>query len=452
MRIPPRPPFDLEDLSRGEILQRALDATVRVGLAHPLWLREQQDRYLSWDELRRRPRPPELSAEEAWLALLFERVRFRRPLPHLVDGRRRPWDFWLTDTLLERGTYFERTARDPMGVASPRAPVTEGAEALRLAALREEAIWSSLIEGAATTRRAGEEMLRHGRRPQNRGEQMILNNFRTMEWLREAVCSPLTPETVLEIHHRITEGCLDDPDDAGRLQSPGEKRVVVQDAEGATLHTPPPAEELPERLQRLCAFANADRPFLPSVIRASLLHFQLAFDHPFVDGNGRTARALFYWLMLREGHEIASFVTISEEIGRSKAAYGVAYLRTEVERDVGHFVSYNVGLYERAVAALHDFAAAHKERVQRAEESLPHLHNLNGRQRLLLRHALRHSRRHYSANEHAALHAVTHQSAMNDLRALERLGYLRARRVGKSWHFTAVSDLDARVAPPADDP
>ena len=79
--------------------------------------------------------------------------------------------------------------------------------------------------------------------------------------------------------------------------------MVVADNQGEVLHVPPPAEELPERLQRLCDFANgaSDTAYVPPVVRAIVAHFMLAYDHPFVDGNGRTARLLLYWSMLTPG-------------------------------------------------------------------------------------------------------------------------------------------------------
>jgi len=57
-------------------------------------------------------------------------------------------------------------------------------------------------------------------------------------------------------------------------------------------------------MEAMCAFVNGrdTEPFIHPAIRAMILHFWLAYDHPFVDGNGRTARALFYWAMLRPGH------------------------------------------------------------------------------------------------------------------------------------------------------
>ncbi len=124
---------------------------------------------------------------------------------------------------------------------------------------------------------------------------MILNNFLTMQRIRELRYQSLTPQLVLDLHRLVSEDTLDEPADAGRLRPPGQE-VVVDDAYGTVFHVPPPAVELPGRLEALCRFANGETPkvFIYPVVRAIALHFWLVYDHPFCDGNGLTARALFY--------------------------------------------------------------------------------------------------------------------------------------------------------------
>ncbi|MFN9693541.1 MAG: Fic family protein [Synechococcaceae cyanobacterium] len=150
------------------------------------------------------------------------------------------------------------------------------------------------MEGAATTRDVAKAMFRSRRRPRDRSERMIRNNVLTRQRLRELRNQPLTPPLGLDLHRRVSEDTLDDPVDAGRLRPPGQE-VVVDDVHGTVFHVPPPAEELPERLQELCRFANGETPkvFIHPVVRAIALRFWLAYDHPFGDGNGRAARALF---------------------------------------------------------------------------------------------------------------------------------------------------------------
>ena len=179
----------------------------------------------------------------------------------------------------------------------------------------EEAITSSQLEGAATTREVAKDLIRTGRKPRDNSEQMILNNFRTMQKIREWKDLPLTPELVFDIHRLVTDNTMEDPTAAGRLRREDEKRVVADDT-GEVYHDPPDARELPARLEAMCAFANGATPdnFIHPAVRAVLLHFWLAYDHPFVDGNKRIAFATMDVFLRMNGYRLKT---------SSQAAYEV---------------------------------------------------------------------------------------------------------------------------------
>lgn len=85
-------------------------------------------------------------------------------------------------------------------------------------------------------------------------------------------------------------GTLADPSAAGRLQRLDEERVSVESAADDTvLHVPPPADQLPDRLARLCDLANgvSDEQFVHPVIRAIIVHLWLAI-HATSPGSGPT--------------------------------------------------------------------------------------------------------------------------------------------------------------------
>src|SRR5665213_1500746 len=272
------------------------------------------DRYLHWEDLRRRPPPSPLSQQEWWLALKLGRMTNLRAIP-LRDKKGHPFSFGTPDTLLEQLHEIDRGlgfAVDlPDGVTHPNTR-----DGYIVSSLIQESITSSQLEGAATTRAVAKEMLRTGRPPRDKSERMILKNYHTMQRIRALRDSPLTPELVLEIHQCVTKNTLDRPDAAGRLRREDEEVRVEEDITGVVFHVPPPAAELPARLDAMCAFANGESPdyFIHPIIRAIILHFWLAYDHPFVDGNGRTARALFYWFMLRHGYWHFEVISISEII------------------------------------------------------------------------------------------------------------------------------------------
>lgn len=408
-------------------------------------------RYLHWDELRHRDPPKGLSHEEWWAGIKLARQSLRKPLP-FVDKLDRPMHFALPDPVQRAIHNIDRQAAGSVAMPAPMVSEDER-ERYLVSSLIEEAITSSQLEGASTTQEVAKDMLRRGRKPRDRSERMILNNYQVMQMIRDFRHEPLTPERVLEMHRIVTDGTLDDPGAAGRLRSPDEQ-ITVMDAQHTTvLHEPPAAEGLPERLQRLCAFANQPdhaEPFVHPMIRAILLHFILGYDHPFVDGNGRTARALFYWSMARSGYWLMEYVSISRLLKQAPARYARAYLYTETDdNDVTYFLIHQLGVIEQAIAALHDYLAR-KSSEQASTEALlryaPRLSDqLNHRQVALLSHALRHPGHGYTGASHQRSHQITPQTARTDLLSLVDLGLLEKGKRGRAFVFYAPADLRQRI-------
>jgi Fic family protein len=233
------------------------------------------------------------------------------------------------------------------------------------------------------------------------------------------------------------------------VASPGEDRIKVFDrATGAILHDPPPAEQLPERLEKLCAFANGQEldTFLHPVVRAIIVHFWLAYDHPFDDGNGRTARALFYWSMLSQGYWLAEFLTISSILNRAPAQYARSFLYTDTdENDLTYFIMYQLQVIMRAINGLEGYLQRKMAEVKRTEKLIKQLETLNHRQTALLNHALRHLDHTYTVTSHSRSHNVVAQTARTDLEGLVERGLLDKRKVGKSHRYYPVENLSERL-------
>ena len=111
------------------------------------------------------------------------------------------------------------------------------------------------------------------------------------------------------------------------------------------------------RRRNLAAFANTNaNPFIHPVIKAIALHFAIGFVHPFVDGNGRTARAIFYWYMLKEGYAAFEYLPISRILIRAPMNYARAYLYTETDDgDLTYFNHYQLQAILRAISSLHEY-------------------------------------------------------------------------------------------------
>ncbi len=441
MRIPETPPAVTGLLSQ-------LDAPRAAAVLHNLQGPTVGGRYLHWDDLRYRHPPAGLSTEEWWLTLKIARTQGRRDLPFVDTSGRRFW-YVLTDELLAMLHRVDRFASGRIVLPEPIANEATRDRYL-VSSLMEEAVSSSLLEGAATTRREAKELLRSGRRPRTRAERMVVGNYRLMQLVREDLGTPLSVDTILEIHRTATEGTLPRVEDEGRIQTPGERRVDVGDPfdPDVVLHRPPPAAELPHLLDRLTAFANAGdgEAFVHPVIRAVVLHFMLSYIHPFVDGNGRTARALFYRAMLRDGYWLVEFLSISRLLYRAPTRYARSFLLTETDdADLTYFLLHQVDVLCRAIDDLMDYLEAKAGEIQRVERGLRNHPELNHRQLALLSHALRHPDRVYTIESHRRSHGVVYQTARADLLDLEALGFLVRYRRGRRYEFSPAADLGERI-------
>ena len=291
--------------------------------------------------------------------------------------------------------------------------------------LMEEAIYSSKMEGASTTRIVAKDMLRKKKSPQNKSQQMIVNNYNTIQYIVEHKDEPLTEELLLTIHRLMTEKTLDNPEDAGHFRT-NDNVVVADMVEGDVIYTPPSFQEIPEFVESLCDFFNNDNPrtFIHPIIRGIIVHFMLAFMHPFVDGNGRTARALFYWYMLKEGYKLTEYMSISRVIAKSKSSYEKAFRYVENDgNDMGYFVAYNLGALEKSFHQLRDYIQR-KRREKRAASSFMMAGNINQRQALVLQRLKEEPDTIFTVKDVQDQFSVSSMTARKDLSDLVQQGYL----------------------------
>jgi Fic family protein len=259
---------------------------------------------------------------------------------------------------------------------------------------------------------------------------------------------PLSREIVFQIHRMVTENTLTDPTAAGRFRRADEKRIVGDDF-GEVYHDPPIAEELEKRMDAMCAFANGLQPdyFVHPALRAIILHFWLAYDHPFVDGNGRTARALFYWSMSRSNYWLFEYISISTILRKAPIKYGRSFLYTETdENDLTYFIIAQTQVIRRAIKELHDYIARKTAEMREVESHMRVLDLFNHRQVDLIRHAMKHPGQRYTIQSHSQSQNVVYQTARSDLIDLMERGVFELRKKGKQMLFIAPNDLCERMS------
>ena len=255
-----------------------------------------------------------------------------------------------------------------------------------VSSLMEEAIYSSQMEGAATTRKVAKDMLRKKMSPRDKSQQMIVNNYQTINYIAEHKTDSLTPELLLHVHQLMTSNTLDSPDDSGRFRK-NDDIVVENGITHETVHIPPTYTEIPSFVKSLCDFFNEThaKVFIHPIIRGIIIHFMIAYVHPFADGNGRTARAMFYWYMLRQGYWLTEYMSISRVIAKSKKAYEKSFLYAEADMlDIGYFVNYNLGVLEKSFKQLQEYIKR-KQLDKNSANKFFKLGNINERQAQILK-------------------------------------------------------------------
>ncbi|WP_312670146.1 Fic family protein [Pseudescherichia sp.] len=294
----------------------------------------------------------------------------------------------------------------------------------------EEPITSSQLEGANTTTLVARNMLESGRAPRTEDEQMIAGNARLMAEIPELAEEGLTLGLIRKLH-AIGMGGIND-----KKYRPGEFRetddVVIADYDGNIVHQPPRAAALAARLQNICDWLNRKDAYIHPLIRACILHFMIAHEHPFRDGNGRTSRALFYWYMLKSGYDAFKYISISQLLHAAPVKYAHSYQYTETDgMDLTYFLEYQASTIGRALRVYLEHIETITNRSAMIDRRLFEsgaLRRLTSRQVTLLNVMLSTPRKAYTAADVSELLGVSDNTARNDLRAVVREGFALEKR------------------------
>lgn len=306
------------------------------------------DEYYYWDKVKYNT-PKGIKKEDFWALVKYSRTANSKTYSFNTCT----FSLFLTNKMQEYLHNFDMNFGGT--IASSDILLDKNKQYYLLSSIMEEAIASSQMEGASTTRKVAKEMLRKQSKPKDKSQQMILNNYNTIRYLSEHKNDNLSPELLLTIHKQITEKTLDNSKDEGQFRSDN-NIYVVNGITGEVAHEPPSFRQIKKVVQQLCRFINEDKEFIHPIIKAIILHFMISYLHPFVDGNGRTARSLFYWYMLKKGYWLTEYLSISRIIYKSKTQYEKAFLYTEHDDfDLGYFVNYNLKVLNQAFEELNNY-------------------------------------------------------------------------------------------------
>ena len=389
-------------------------------------------KYYHWDKIRYLNDPRNKKPELTWAVLKLLRTQQYR----MINIGQLHFLFVTLNDVLSKLHQFDKGGGGRI-VSHVDTINLEGRRDYIISSLMEEAIASSQLEGAATTRQVAKELLRLRKKPRNFSEKMIVNGYSAMQHITKMKEKEITPARLLEIQRIITNGTLHEESHVGSWRDNDE--VVVGDNLDPTLvyHRPPEHQKIPQLVQELCDFANDDdNEFIHPIIKGIILHFLVGYIHPFHDGNGRTARALFYWYALHKGYWLFEFMAVSRIILRSKVKYGLAHLYTETDdNDLTYFINYNVQAIDEAFNEMQTYIERKQKEQQEALKLIRGTRDINLRQAQILKEAIRQPEMAVTIASVVGMYDVVYQTARNDLMHLTQRGYLQQRKIGKKFVF-----------------
>ena len=318
--------------------------------------------------------------------------------------------------------------------------------------IMEEAITSAQLEGAATTRAVAKEMLSSGREPSDDSETMILSNWHLMQYALDNLDRDLDIDLIQEFNLIATEKVSENDHIPGVIRDNG---INVEKIDGEITHKAPDADKIERMIEDLCVYANKDHTnieYIHPVIKATVIHFMIGYIHPFLDGNGRTARALFYWYAIKHGYENFQYISISALLKKRVNDYGRAYIRTETDQlDLTYFLQFNL---EVIVNSLKDFSVYIQKKIE--ENSLmveklseSPLYKQFQRQHIdIISKALKNPGREFTVKEVEQDNNVSSTAARGYLDKLAKLGLLlKYKSKGNKYTYFAPAKIQETLFP-----
>lgn len=432
---------DLSKIDK-EKIQRLLDSPPKEDIRRAV--QDTFKPYIYWDKIQYKKVPDSITLEEFWY--LVKTIRRYTRVTTVIKDEDNKFFTWINN-LPGLEEFFHNMDFDTGGYLKiPGIDIDEKKKMQFISrGIIEEAIASSQLEGAHVTRKVAKKMIQEGRKPRTTGEKMILNNYETIKAIEENYKNNnITLDIIFELHKILTKDTLENKEDEGILRKDNDDIVVGDEITGETYHIPPNINFVKNELDRFIKFANDElgEAFLHPIIKATMIHFWIGYLHPFVDGNGRIARALFYWYLLKKGYWAFAYLPISKIIKNSPIQYGMAYIYSEQDdNDLTYFIDYNIRKIEQAVKEFKEYItikAGENKIINRLSKIKYHF---NDRQIQLLQYYYEEKDAYTTTKTYMNIYQIAKITAMKDLKKLKNLGFLFTKKQGRNVLYYATDKL-----------
>ncbi|MCK5177755.1 MAG: Fic family protein [Candidatus Aenigmarchaeota archaeon] len=314
MKFPKKPPKKIEE-------SKYVDNLIRILRKHnnnhefKKIIKDLNEKYYYWEKLLYMDTPKDISKEDIWFLMKFER---NKEFKEILIGDYK-FKFNLTNYISKKLHEFDLNLGG--NLTNDKLISSDDKDRFLLSSILEESINSSRLEGASTTIEVAKDMILNKKRPKDKNQKMILNNYLGMRKILDLKGQKLTKEILFKLHRTITQGTLEKDSYVGKFRETNEIKIIDKTT-GDIFHTPPNYEELDQLIEDFCDFYNNEQDyFIHPIVKANILHFLFGFIHPFYDGNGRTGRIINILYLILEKLQNLPILYLSRYIIQNKSDY-----------------------------------------------------------------------------------------------------------------------------------
>ena len=434
---------DLSKIDEKKVLKTIFEQGKSSVSIFPLIHKTFQPEYLYWDKIKHKTLPKNISKEEFWL--LVKTIRKAQSIKSPIKDKSGNYFNWIKLPELEE--FFHKIDLNTGGnlFVSKKDVDEKNKQKLISRGVMEEAIASSQLEGANTTRKVAKQFLREGRKPRNESEQMILNSYKTMQLIEsEYKNKEMGSDIILELHSIITKDINSIPENERGAFRKDRDKIIVSDNYEIYYETPK-MFFVKNELEKFVKFANDELhgPFMHPIIKAIMLHFWIGYLHPFTDGNGRLARTMFYWYLLKKGYWAFAYLPISKVIKESPVQYGKAYIYSEQDDlDLTYFIDYNIRKIRLSIKEFEKYLERKSKENSRMNDLTKMKYALNERQIKLLQYLYGDRNEKTSLTMHMNIYQISKRTATKDLKGLKKIELLFSKKQGRNVYYYATDKIE----------
>ncbi|MBN1214238.1 MAG: Fic family protein [Candidatus Lokiarchaeota archaeon] len=265
-----------------------------------------------------------------------------------------------------------------------------------------------------------------------RDKQEVLNYLDVLNNIKNLIKDNFISEKdILNIHRMVTKNTLDNPTDSGVYRN---RYVVVGNRfTGEIFFKPPQNREVPGLVKDLVSWINSEESKeLDPVIEAGAIHYELVRIHPFVDGNGRTARVLAALILYSRGFDTNQFFCLDDYYDSDRSAYYKALQSVEPDKlDLTNWLEYFTEGVNISIEAV-------KERILKL--SSKRLRKAKGKQIALTERQMRiiefiNQNGKITNKDVREMFNLSNRAALDEINKLLELQVLKSQSKGRALHY-----------------